>query len=435
MDVRAMTELRKTNNSERQPAAQGPGLPELGLAEGARSESGARADQRREFLRSRLVSLVAFPMLLGSILAAGLVFITSSADPSPVIPESDAEFTAQLPGQEGASLVGTPVTDLANSDARLKMGHLADEGEDPRVTAQLKRLREEHLRLQAYEDQVRKRLQSLDSALQELDSMEMDSAREEAPAASRLRHPSRAPGIGGGDGPSAPMIHLGPSGTLSFPLTGTARRGAHGNAISSPVFGALALSPFHTLAAALGGSQASVAASSRIEHRRRTTTVVPAPAPQPTLMSLIDLRLQQLGGVPLGAPVQGSVSSEFGWRSLERSGGHLHQGIDLSVDQLSPVVATADGIVLDAGPKGAYGYCVVIVHRGEFETLYGHLARMTVKPGDRVCRGERIGYVGTTGRSTGPHLHYEVHHHGVPLNPARFIEQASFVRLLDGQTL
>ncbi len=104
------------------------------------------------------------------------------------------------------------------------------------------------------------------------------------------------------------------------------------------------------------------------------------------------------------------------------------------MDRLSSVVATADGMVINAGPKGDYGNAVVIKHRNGFETLYAHLAKVDVKPGEKICRGEQVGLVGTTGRSTGPHLHYEVRVDGNPRNPEPFIEVASFARLLKSES-
>ena len=84
-------------------------------------------------------------------------------------------------------------------------------------------------------------------------------------------------------------------------------------------------------------------------------------------------------------------------------------------------MATAQGTVLKAGHDGAYGLCVEINHGGGIVTKYAHMQRFVVQPGQYVKRGEVIGYIGMTGRTTGPHLHYEVILNGVPVNPMRYI--------------
>ena len=87
------------------------------------------------------------------------------------------------------------------------------------------------------------------------------------------------------------------------------------------------------------------------------------------------------------------------------------------------VRAPADGIVIFAGEKAAYGNTIVIDHGRDITTLFGHLQRMLVTPGQKVERGQHVGHVGNTGRSTGPHLHYEVRINGVPVNPRRYVVQ------------
>jgi murein DD-endopeptidase MepM/ murein hydrolase activator NlpD len=96
----------------------------------------------------------------------------------------------------------------------------------------------------------------------------------------------------------------------------------------------------------------------------------------------------------------------------------FHAGLDFAAPQGSPVYATADGVVTLAGNVGnGFGNHVVINHGFSYETLYGHMVRVKVRGGQKVRRGEVIGWVGSTGKSTGPHLHYEVHKNGVDLNP------------------
>lgn len=147
----------------------------------------------------------------------------------------------------------------------------------------------------------------------------------------------------------------------------------------------------------------------------------------------LEFRTEELRKLPIGVPVaEAAVSSGFGARvSPFNNHGVIHEGIDFSIDKQTPVFATADGIVEKAGYfETGYGIAVLIRHGRGYETLYGHLARTTVQPGAKVCRGEQIGYVGMTGNTTGPHLHYEIRLAGVPRNPAPYVSVASFLKLL-----
>ena len=96
----------------------------------------------------------------------------------------------------------------------------------------------------------------------------------------------------------------------------------------------------------------------------------------------------------------------------------MHAGIDFTAPQGTPIYATADGVVKTAGNTGnGYGNHVVINHGYGYETLYGHMVRVKARPGQQVKRGEVIGWVGSTGKSTGPHCHYEVHKNGNKMIP------------------
>ena len=99
----------------------------------------------------------------------------------------------------------------------------------------------------------------------------------------------------------------------------------------------------------------------------------------------------------------------------------FHQGLDISADQGSQVYATADGTVAHAAAEGGYGNLIVLDHGYGLETRYGHLSRYNVKPGDKVKRGDVVGFVGSTGRATGSHLHYEVRVNGRLLNPLQLL--------------
>lgn len=129
-----------------------------------------------------------------------------------------------------------------------------------------------------------------------------------------------------------------------------------------------------------------------------------------------------LASVPSIWPVRGWVTSDFGSRldpyTSERV---MHAGLDIAGPHGKEIVAPAEGTVVFAGLEGGYGNVVVIDHGYGIKTRYGHLASITTKAGERVKRGEIIATMGNTGRSTGPHLHYEVRVNGVAQNPRKFI--------------
>jgi murein DD-endopeptidase MepM/ murein hydrolase activator NlpD len=117
----------------------------------------------------------------------------------------------------------------------------------------------------------------------------------------------------------------------------------------------------------------------------------------------------------------------FGVRLDPFSGeGAMHTGIDISAPYGTPVHATADGIVIHAGWNGGYGRCVIIDHGNNYQTWYAHLSRMDVIEGQEIRQGEVLGGVGSTGRSTGSHLHYEVRIASTPVNPYRFLGRTNF---------
>lgn len=121
-------------------------------------------------------------------------------------------------------------------------------------------------------------------------------------------------------------------------------------------------------------------------------------------------------------PVAGWLSSSYGNRSDPFTGGRdFHPGLDISASYGEPVMATAAGTVTSAGPNGSYGNLVVLDHGFGIATKYGHLSRFAVFPGQDVQRGHIIGYVGSTGRSTRPHLHYEIWMNGRLSNPLRLL--------------
>jgi murein DD-endopeptidase MepM/ murein hydrolase activator NlpD len=121
-------------------------------------------------------------------------------------------------------------------------------------------------------------------------------------------------------------------------------------------------------------------------------------------------------------PVRGWVTSPFGNRTSPFSGiVKFHEGIDIAAQTGTPVMAPADGLVVKAGFSSGYGNVVEISHGYGIKTVYGHNSRLNVKVGQHVKRGEVISYVGDTGSSTGPHLHYEVRLNNLPVNPGKYM--------------
>ncbi len=127
--------------------------------------------------------------------------------------------------------------------------------------------------------------------------------------------------------------------------------------------------------------------------------------------------------IPTIVPLRGGwVTSDFGWRRSPISGGRqLHEGVDIASPYGAPVMAAGDGIVTFAGRHGGLGNKVIVDHGYGLITVYGHNSQILVKEGEHIKRGMMIARVGSTGRSTGPHLHYEVLVNGVPVDPLHYI--------------
>lgn len=140
------------------------------------------------------------------------------------------------------------------------------------------------------------------------------------------------------------------------------------------------------------------------------------------LLEQINKQRNLLARTPTIRPVDGWVTSRFGYRKSPFTGRReLHKGIDISNRKGTPIVTTADGVVAFAGKKGHYGLTMVIDHGHGLTTRYAHLNKLLKKKGESVKRGDVIAQMGSTGRSTGPHLHYEVRLNGVPVNPSKYI--------------
>jgi murein DD-endopeptidase MepM/ murein hydrolase activator NlpD len=139
-----------------------------------------------------------------------------------------------------------------------------------------------------------------------------------------------------------------------------------------------------------------------------------APAEPPTR------RPPELGGVPGSQPSGWPLTVE-GFVTAEYAGRGSHPGVDIAVPLNTPVVATAGGTVKQTGRDAVYGHFIVVVHADGIETMYAHNGHLLVERGARVSRGEIIAYSGNSGRSSAPHLHYEVRREGLPVDPTPFL--------------
>lgn len=130
----------------------------------------------------------------------------------------------------------------------------------------------------------------------------------------------------------------------------------------------------------------------------------------------------RMAAAPTLWPVEGPVTGSFGERIDPFNGeGAFHTGVDISTGYGQPVIAPADGVVMFASEESGYGRLVILDHGHGLSTRYGHLASFAITVGQSVRRGDVIGYVGRSGRSTGPHLHYEVRIQDVPVNPHKYL--------------
>lgn len=133
--------------------------------------------------------------------------------------------------------------------------------------------------------------------------------------------------------------------------------------------------------------------------------------------------VNSVGFTPMGYPRISAMTSSFGFRSDPFNTAHaeFHPGIDFTGHRGDVAKCTANGRVVSAGWNGGYGNCVRVAHSNGYETLYGHLSKITVSVGQKLSVGDKVGEVGSTGRSTGAHLHYEVRQNGRPVNPVKFL--------------
>lgn len=138
----------------------------------------------------------------------------------------------------------------------------------------------------------------------------------------------------------------------------------------------------------------------------------------------------------LYAPVGGTVTSNFGWRTDPFNSSHrFHSGIDIAAPSGTPIYSPQNGVVVYAGNYGGYGNVVVIDHGYQLYTLYGHTSAFYVRAGQAIYRGQAIAAVGSTGRSTGPHLHFEVHQKRQYVNPMNYLAYLQNHVPLDSQPI
>ncbi|HZI20075.1 MAG TPA: peptidoglycan DD-metalloendopeptidase family protein [Pyrinomonadaceae bacterium] len=142
-------------------------------------------------------------------------------------------------------------------------------------------------------------------------------------------------------------------------------------------------------------------------------------------LKAVETALRERARVPSVWPTEGETTDSYGMRGNPFGGGasEFHAGQDISAPRGTPVVAAASGTIREAGWQNGYGNVVIIDHGDGLSTRYGHLSKIETEQGKEVTRGERIGQVGSTGRSTGPHLHYEVRINEVPVSPRRYLPE------------
>ncbi len=146
------------------------------------------------------------------------------------------------------------------------------------------------------------------------------------------------------------------------------------------------------------------------------------------LLYKADKYLNTIRSLPLGTPVQGSITSRFGKRrDPMNKKSAFHPGVDIRGKRGEKIYATADGVVIKSFRNSGYGNYVAIDHGNGYTTSYAHMQKYLVQKGHRVERGQPIGLVGNTGRSTGPHLHYEIALDDKPINPYNFMKVANLL--------
>ena len=172
----------------------------------------------------------------------------------------------------------------------------------------------------------------------------------------------------------------------------------------------------------LQGDQAGLVEQMKTDLKRLSNEAELEKGSLQQLEGLLEGRQEQLSCTPSILPARGWLTSGFGYRISPFTGTiQMHEGIDIANAVGSPIVAPADGLVVKVGREYGYGKVLTVKHGYGIDTRYGHLHRVHVKIGQKVKRGDLIGEIGSTGRSTGPHLHYEVRINDVPVDPRKYI--------------
>lgn len=158
--------------------------------------------------------------------------------------------------------------------------------------------------------------------------------------------------------------------------------------------------------------------------------------PYEDLMKRVDSYLRTIKFMPLGRPINGSISSKYGKRTdpVNKKKG-IHEGVDIRGKRGDKIRATAAGVVVKAFKNGGYGNYVEIDHGNGYRTVYAHMQNYLVKRGEAIEQGQVIGQIGSSGRSTGPHLHYEIRLNKKPVNPTKFMKVADLSHELLGGSI
>jgi murein DD-endopeptidase MepM/ murein hydrolase activator NlpD len=230
------------------------------------------------------------------------------------------------------------------------------------------------------------------------------------------------PAVGKQSGATPPAAPTGGQGGEGDPA-GESAEGAPTAPVSAPPDAALGAPPESPPAALPGpGLDGAVLQRVRARAERLLARATRLDRSLAALVAALGRQRERLAATPSIAPVRGWITSAFGWRRSPFTGRRqLHRGLDIAATPGSDFVATARGRVIFAGVRGSFGRTVVVDHGHGLETTYGHAAALHVRAGQQVERGQRLGAVGSSGRSTGPHVHYAVELRGRAVDPADYL--------------
>lgn len=180
--------------------------------------------------------------------------------------------------------------------------------------------------------------------------------------------------------------------------------------------------PFNPLEGELSFQDQTIISSMTRSLDRLSTEVTIQERSFQELVEYLEDQKSLLKSTPSIWPVKGWLTSKFGYRTSPFTGRReMHKGLDIATRSGTPIIAPADGLVVFAGREGGFGNMIILDHGYGITTRYGHCSSLDVKLGQKIKRGDIVARVGNTGRSTGPHVHYEVAVNGVSVNPSRYI--------------